>query len=127
MDTKQIDVDKLEAGPELDALIAQKVMGWILPPHSSIVGQMWVEPPMGRVHPEGPPPYSTDIAAAWQVVEKFNSWELQHNKWLISSSGRNPNQYSATLTRYKPEGFGAAVSTSMPLAICRAALKAVLK
>src|SRR5207245_4506773 len=44
-----IDPAKIEAGRELDRLIAEKVMG--LTPGEPI------------------PPYSTDIAAAWTVVE----------------------------------------------------------
>lgn len=63
------------AGRELDALIAEKVMGWTdleVGLHSGILKQLGKKPDrtfdstMSVV-----PRYSEDIGAAWQVVEKL--------------------------------------------------------
>jgi hypothetical protein len=72
------------------------------------------------------PCYSTDIAAAWQVVEKLTAdgWGHKHHvyskyaempgwQWTFMQSGKGPNSIS-----------GAEAETA-PLAICRAALLAI--
>jgi hypothetical protein len=64
----------MEAGRELDRLVAEKVMGWTdlwegegyvmaYPPNEQAMGIDGERAPV--------PPYSTDIAAAWQVVERM--------------------------------------------------------
>jgi hypothetical protein len=165
-----------EAGHELDALVAEKVMGLNLtPPRSyalavvganetSVTGKDWkmrngrtVYMPSGDTlpQPEGmeekynaryfayaaehgvddleakvaacrfpTKPYSTDIAAAWEVVEKLGQdfyWEI----W------RHPEgNYSARVDRRTGDG-GMGVrwfyqrGESAPYAICRAALAAM--
>ena len=73
-----MDIDKLEAGRELDALIAERVMGC----HSAI--QEYVGRPEAfcgcddNAHEQSDSHvygilarYSTDIAAAWEVLEKL--------------------------------------------------------
>lgn len=52
------DVDKMQAGREMDALIAEKVMGYRAADIVSV------------------PEYSTHIAAAWQVVERMRKLHL---------------------------------------------------
>lgn len=102
------DVDKMEAGRELDLLIIKAVFG--LEPQECMVGG----------HPRGCtgnityPPYSTDIAAAWQVVEKtrlFTHCDITQldDKWAISNWANDSSVEADTA----------------PLAICRAALKAI--
>lgn len=65
---------ELSAGRELDALVAEKVMGWI-PSTSPRAERPWQMAPSGS----GPgsmshvPHYSTDIADAWLIVERFNT------------------------------------------------------
>jgi Phage ABA sandwich domain len=109
-----VNIDELRAGREIDALIARQVMGWIE------VGQGDGEPEdQGRRdkdHPyESIPPYSTDVSAAGEVQARFARHELrwdaqrkQHFCELVSN-GRK----------------GEAWAQTAPLAICRAALKAV--
>lgn len=58
-----MNIDALQAGPELDALVAEKVMGFTV-----IYGFMQV---FEDATPIDIPKYSTDIAAAWQIVEKM--------------------------------------------------------
>lgn len=110
------DIDNMQAGRELDALILKGIFG--LEPQECMVGG----------HPRGCPgsttitSYSTDIAAAWQVVEKLMN-ELQLAFYLDS---RGDKLWDCSFTRdsldITPGCLG--VDTA-PLAICRAALMAV--
>lgn len=110
-----------KAGRELDALIAEKVMGWrfmsrpvepLLPP--LVDGAIRAEDLRWR--DSGGffvvPPYSTDIAAAWELLNKIHPYALsigyQDNCWLVSASRKL-----------------LATADTAPLAICLAALKAV--
>ncbi len=141
-----IDVDKLAAGPELDALVAEKVMGWKPDPP----GNFWVDQ-NGIVHANrkyGPwmdtgevifEP-STDIAAAWFVLERLND--------ILAMLPPGPNE-STYWVQLVPYGSGSARveivrdgndlpahyldalfgtgnwdPMAAPLAICRAALAA---
>jgi hypothetical protein len=75
---------------ELDALVAEKIIG---------------------VRNEPVPPYATDIAAAWMVVETIRGaiyLERDHTSWLVLIDAR----YEAT-------------AATASRAICLAALKAV--
>jgi hypothetical protein len=58
---------ELDAGPELDALVAERVMGWTRQPDGR-----WdlpePHPLLGAWTYGKPLEYSSDIAAAWQVV-----------------------------------------------------------
>lgn len=112
----------MNAGRELDALIAEKVMGLHVEWRDG--RPLWV----GKDLPGTPlvldgglfghtiPNYSTDIARAWEVVEKFNDCRLHRDPkdrmWICAM-----NSYSA----HQPVGE----AITAPLAICLAALKAV--
>lgn len=56
------------AGRELDALVAEKVMGLDLLEEDNY--ENWI--------PVEPEPYSTDIAAAWELVNHFTKmgWDI---------------------------------------------------
>lgn len=123
-----------EAGRELDALVADRVMCLTVGPVQviglggrihrdvGIVGPVYMMPD-GRegVRAESLPYYSTDIRAAWQVVEKLE---------------REPNGFAMTLesdgtTRWwgvrfwQADTFYDGEAETAPHAICLAALKAV--
>lgn len=135
-----IDVTKLEAGHTLDELIAEKLMGWRKVPRRIIndrnLGPGWWSP-HNSPDPENPlpgdsvwgiPGYSTDIAAAWEVVEK-----MRQDDPVVRFGGK-----LGTFARFcteleqecgvKVEGdwetYGIMKRMSA-LSICRAALKAV--
>lgn len=104
---------------QLDALIAEHVMGWTkISLEKTISGEekIYGKPPdqqgMDLVIPE----YSTDIAAAWEVVEKLRSMGKD-----IELRGHAP---------YEPDNWQVVVNDEFytegpaPLAICLAALKA---
>ncbi len=97
-----MDIDKLEAGPELDALVAEKVMG--------------MEPD----GPWAPPKYSTDIAAAWEVLMVLVGRIPEPIGIIIDKQG----QFFVVKGEQCDLEDVASASTA-PLAICRAALKAV--
>jgi hypothetical protein len=119
-----------EAGPELDALVAEKVMGLNLVDVTVIdgkgvhtakgfLGESYVSLADGRTGRSAKqcPAYSTDIAHAWTVVEKFIGRGTQ--RLIINAGG-----YYSYSCHY--EGTrGVAEAPTAPLAICRAALLAV--
>jgi hypothetical protein len=112
---------------ELDALVAEKVMGWIIGyPLADAPDGMPPRPPGDtRSHYDYPvlvPAYSTDITAAWQVVEKMEDlgyhWRFAN---VIPSS--DPIVYTMKFMRMDTDAKE--TEFTAPLAICRAALKAV--
>ncbi len=132
-----------EACRELDALVAEKVMGWqvLTPDETEHLEE--VNDCMVVVHPN---PYgvmryveksynyygyvewhpSTDIAAAWQVVERMRElgWFSSHTDLTIDSG---QEWWSWHFTDIKPPGSTTvkAQGHTAPHAICLAALAAV--
>ncbi|HAM42103.1 MAG TPA: hypothetical protein DCP69_12450 [Candidatus Omnitrophica bacterium] len=120
-------IDALPAGRELDALVAEKVMGWTITAWAS--GEPWgnreIFEPSGR----GPhrkaahvPTYSTDIAAAWEVVKKLDADGLV---WAIADDEVYFAKGDPDSPDYRFGGVGLYPFVDKPLAICRAALKAL--
>jgi hypothetical protein len=122
-------VTTLAAGRELDALIAEKVMGWTdcrLDDREDETQSRWFVPtgitPSGRVAVIAH--YSTDISAAWLVVERLRAtgtrgWDIgldtaDHDEWLCQVWDDPEDNF-----------IGSATASTAPLAICRAALAAV--
>jgi hypothetical protein len=72
------DVEKkMKAGRELDALVAERVMGWYNVGRGYLFGN---DDSWGGDNPQTPdkgiqdlPHYSTDIKAAWEVVERVSA------------------------------------------------------
>lgn len=66
MDTKQLtaaDIDAMEAGPEMDALVGARVMGWRWLPYIEDIALLW--PPdgfPGAVLPSSPIDDLTEIS-----------------------------------------------------------------
>lgn len=111
-----------EAGRELDALVAEKVMGIEIP--------QWLEVPEGLTtltSREIVPPYSTDIAAAWLVVDYLRALP-NGGVWLEELSGRYSEGYRCGFSWTKNASstdFRQAIGDTAPLAICLAALEAM--
>jgi hypothetical protein len=113
----------LDAGRDLDAEVAEKVMGWTLEiqdDRNDAYSQTWRTGPNILTDSlfvyEFEP--SIDIAAAWQVVEYMQgreltdfsvSWDVRNDSWC----------WVARFARTEATG------PTAPLAICRAALAAV--
>lgn len=118
----------LEAGRELDALVAEKIFGWQRRPFECNAEQRVVVPPgwtdfssrywWGKDINSQVPAYSTEIGAAWQVAECFDEVQL----W------KGPHGWSCRMERGEDEHVqhGEALrADTAPLAICRAALAAI--
>ena len=79
------EIRNMEAGREMDALVAEKVMGWkwdasnplqhlLFGPDGAIGAVIFYDGRAndgGIVQPLDCPYYSTDIATAWEVVERI--------------------------------------------------------
>ncbi len=113
-------IESLEAGPEMDALVAEKIMGWFRAMNA------WWQP--DKTLGGSMPAYSTDISAAWSVVDALaNSctWKL-----LLSSEGCTAQLSGVPilLSTGQPNGvFQFANIEDTPLVLCRAALLSTLK
>ncbi len=103
----------MEAGFEIDSLIAEKIFGWKLDDESALV---WLLPDGSR---RGAlPHYSTDIADAWQVIEHMNDrgWSptvfCEFQWWIANFFTDIAGSFEAS-------------AETAPLAICLAALRAM--
>lgn len=114
---ERMNIDELKPGRELDALIAERVMGLerVTTPGGFTVGWRPKGINLGAAPLDS---YSTDIAAAWQVVEKLKwaepelQWNDEEQCWYLFLAKCSPEQIAPS-------------SASAPHAICLAALKAV--
>ena len=123
-----MDIDKMEAGREMNVIVHMEVFDEPRNvPAMRDPEYLYESSEAGWVKVEAPP-YSTDISAAWQVVEKMSeTWEFslnyQDNKYkflLWKPEWVTSNLYQA---RECKEG----VSNTVPLAIGRASLKCMVK
>lgn len=124
-------MSELPAGRELDALIAEKVMGLCVRSAEQVgiraheeeyACDFYVnkpdasEPRWGHMLPLQP--YSTDIRAAWEVFERVRHLS-QESSTRIEHEG---DLWHATFSTL--DFLAQASGETAPLAICRAALKA---
>lgn len=129
---------EMNAGRQLDALIAEKVMGWKwadakyygwkqfsnYPPEIESVSTTKL-----LVPPDGPdrliPGYSTEIAAAWEVVEKVRALP-EAQGWGVMVGALPSGTFQCWLKYRDCENTDINErAATAPLAICLAALKAV--
>lgn len=106
------EIMKMRPGRELDAIVAEKMMGWEYFP-AQVTGTFvrlgyFFDPVSGEAHHHWSP--STDISAAWEVVEKFEYIDVRSFK----------DHYGCTVYGKTMTGKTA------PEAICKAALLAVM-
>jgi hypothetical protein len=134
---------------ELDAMVAEKVLGWEpnqAPPDGffcrtagDVKGDRfapvwWKTPVDWRCGVcDGVPPYSSDIAAAWEVVERLSLTEVFYMEVrnTIGGAVRVRLSFSDTLVAGTEnewgeiERKGEVIAATAPLAICLAALASV--
>lgn len=115
----------IKPGKELDALIAEKVMGW---ERKCIGDDYYLENP--RAHHlskyNAPQPYSTHIAAAWEVVEKIvEDTGMEYVFWSLA--GDNKRNVFQFVEKKGENNYIKAYEEGETLshAICKTALKAV--
>jgi hypothetical protein len=120
------DIDTLEAGPELDRLVTERVMGWVMRPNNGLGGNgemWWFNPttgfPCGPCEDWSP---SQEIGDAWCVVEKARLAVIpSEDGWYASAIiDIEHDSIRPALTLFGTQ----ALADTAPLAICRAALKA---
>ncbi len=127
-----------EAGRALDAEVAEKVMGipreeWPWRCHAEghdMDEQIWCYS-CRKMYNEGeriPPCYSTDIAAAWLVVEAMQTFNEDGYHAVLKTPFTLGNAYIAGFTPHGVTGWNGApdfvgFATTAPHAICLAALK----
>lgn len=113
----------MKPGRELDILVAEKVMGISMAPvhrkASYGIAPGAINYAQDHIYHPEQEPYSSDIAAAWEVVEK-----IRKRNFPLTLNHQGKNWWEAifwdeTDDRWKGEG------SSAPHAICLAALKAV--
>lgn len=123
----------VSAGRELDALVAERVFGWSVERQAGnspwLVGHgrnRWT-----RIENH---PFSTDIAAAWEVVEKLQGFDTNRDEpwWSVAVFFGQPGQVCARVYACQPGWLitdtdtviSEAHADTAALAICRAALAA---
>lgn len=114
----------MEDGRDLDILIAEKIFGWtgeLIVNCCPLDTLGWRLPGMPNGHHQHHPHYSTNIAAAWQVIETMR--RVQHTYISIHPLG-DTNWY-AEWDGYGQSREGRVYAPTASLAICRAALAAV--
>lgn len=112
--------NEVEAGRELDATIAERVMGWtrVDPNRSADPIYSGFDHDFGLIDL---PKFSTDIGDAWQVVEN-----IARRGWKMDVQNRFWPTWGAHV-HFPAPNYAHVFETadSAPLAICKAALQAV--
>ena len=120
----------MPAGPELDRLVAEKVMGWHLAPHprpTPKVLMCWFNSADEPITPEHGINFSGNIAHAWEVVEKMGARiGLQGpGSYDIGEEYMRFDSWACAFTLTSGLNSPMAFAETAPLAICRAALAAM--
>jgi hypothetical protein len=118
--------DVMPTGRDLDAIVAEKVMGWLDVKKQSIAnGQHVMDdyvglPQAGAPQPVLVPRYSTMIQEAWKVADRLRG----ETQFVAVISGKGPQGVQPWICKVNREGsFLEERADTAPLAICLAALK----
>lgn len=124
-----MNIDEAKASPELDAVVAEQVMGWKrlkdCPDGSPDCPGIYMSDDGELHHVKYDAWFSRDISAVWQVVRAMQAHSFE---WSFSSHG--PEEWQAwcyariNRADYNVSQYDAFANT-LPLAICRVALKVV--
>lgn len=109
-----IDYSTMEAGPEMDRLIAEKVMGWDV---------QYLRKVYGSENNFSP---SYNLINVWEVVDKIPRFILMRweTRWVCGSIGCDDEIVCYDSTFIDDRIWHSATAETVPLAICRAALLA---
>jgi hypothetical protein len=120
--------DAMPTGRDLDAIVAEKVMGWLEVRKQSIANAMGQHvmddyvglPASGAPQPVLVPRYSTMIQEAWKVADRLRG----ETQFVAVISGKGPQGVQPWICKVNREGsFLEERAETAPLAICLAALK----
>ena len=119
----KLKAEDLKMGPELDTLIAEKVMGfqWRALAPDDPLGR-W-QSPDGQYWSAEPPGYSTSMELAWQVVEAIKARGFHW--WFTAKVGEDQSCTAAIRTMPESNTIACCRSAAMSEAICLSALKAI--
>ena len=120
------DLMQLSAGREIDVLVAEQIMGWQIETDKPKLRKLqtyfsrdeerrWWRAPEGGWYCD-PLSYSSDIAAAWHIVESMNT----RGQFLFLS--QSSEEYKAAFDEPRTISPDYISETSVALAICKAAL-----
>jgi hypothetical protein len=113
------DILKMEAGREMDTLIAEKVMnGGRVARANHPEDDYWS---FGGKNAIELPLFSTDISAAWEIINQTNKWDFMVG---YDSDYPTPMYYCDLIT--DTDNFLSHAETA-PLAICRSAMFAAVE
>lgn len=128
------EVLKMEPGNDLDILVTEKVFGWQKGTNKfKISGWQWSGRDGKPVLDDSwdgewvapfrcVPKYSTDIKTAWEVVKKINE-----RGWHVNIKTYSDGDVVVSILSYLGRFIDDALTQSVPEAICKAALLAVLE
>lgn len=108
----------MDAGENLDRLIAEKVMNWYITQGEYSGKEYWNDENDYSPYSVKDFKPSTDISAAWEVLEKFPIMMIERVEVFVGNVKVNATVYP---TVENDKSYTAAAS-NVPLAICRAAL-----
>lgn len=115
----------MRAGRELDRVIAQRVMGYVVTQQKREVFEATPKGTRPLAH------YTTDISAAWEVAERLaiTLIPVQGGQWfaLVGKGERwnSPADFLKFLGEGKFLNAGAAVAETAAMTICQAALNSI--
>jgi hypothetical protein len=114
----------MQEARELDKMMAEKILGHVLFYEQN--GALKEKIPGGHSRPLAP--YSTDIAAAFEVVTKLGVTLIPVDEgWFALIGDRpvwaSPAEFMSFLQKGDFVNAGAAVSPSAPMAVCLAAIR----
>ena len=123
------EIVRFQPGPRTDRLVAEKVMGWeegtnfyIRENRLMLVAAIWDANKQQWIPTSGLPwSPSTDIAAAWQVLEAMRR---NGGRYRIWSPCAEDDEWEVELFPGNSDEAAIARAPSLPLAICRATLLA---
>ncbi len=124
------EILNMKAGREMDVLVAKKVFGWKLVKNKGEAGgSFWTGHGgvFGDMHKSQTPEYSTDIFASWEVIQKMH--EMKY-RYALRGHFRGSDLHIAEFDDQDwadSNPLYNAIADTTPLAICRAALLAVMK
>lgn len=123
------DIINLQAGRELDALVAEKIMEWYKIRLMNSQGKADYRGfPQGIYSITKVRRYSTDLKNAWEVVEKMHELDWKCTHTFFSPSARMIGHHAEY---WKGSGgwmkSKSATAETFPLAVCKAALLALFE
>jgi hypothetical protein len=121
------EILNMPAGREMDVLIADFVTHKAKPKDAELIGGEWTTNFDGDDWEFWPPYYSTDVAAAWEVLDLISGrffmiqilrWDFQGGITIVLQPRKGHDEINPHITVW---------AETLPLSVCRAVLIATLE